>query len=347
MVFKYGILVLAVFALGFTGLSVARLEPKNAPAEPFSTPPVAQFNDKIGAVGLVEASTENISVSLPVPGLVTNVFVKAGDEVRKGQRLFSLDDRDVRAELALRESNLALAKAKLARLEAAPRSEDIPPAEARVREAEAQLSDAQVQLSMMEAVRDKRAIRNEDLERRKRAVSIAEARLEEAKSSLALLKAGSWKEDLRVAQAEVQQASSQVERVRADLERLTVTSPIEGEILQCKVRPGEYAQAGPLAQPLILLGATNRLNVRADVDERDAARVKPAATVLASVRGDAERQFRLAFVRFEPFVVPKKNLTGDSAERVDTRVLQVIYSLPVGAQVRPGQQLDVLIEAAR
>jgi multidrug resistance efflux pump len=345
MVMKYGIPLLAALALGFAGLSVARLTPKNPPAQPYSPPPEAAFKNKIGAVGLVEASTENIAVSLPVPGLVTSVFVKAGQQVRKGQPLFTLDDRDLRAELALRESNLALTKTKLARLEAAPRVEDIPPAEARVREAEAQLSDAQVQLTNMESVRDKRAIRNEDLERRQRAVSIAEARLDEARASLKLLKAGTWKEDLDVARAEVVQAQSQVDRVRADLERLTVTSPISGEILQCKVRPGEYAAAGPLEQPLILLGSTKQLNVRADIDERDAVRVKPGAAVVASVRGDASRQFRLAFVRFEPFVVPKKNLTGDSAERVDTRVLQVIYALEAGVPVRPGQQMDVLIEA--
>jgi HlyD family secretion protein len=347
MLVKYGIPVMAVLALLFAGLSVARLRPNNTSAEPYSPPPAAKFANKIGAVGLVEASSENISVSLPVAGLVTNVYVKAGDEVRKGQRLFSLDDRDVRAELTLRESNLSLAKAKLERLEAAPRSEEIPPAEARVREAEALLSDAQVQLSMMESVRDKRAIRNEDLERRKRAVSAAEARVSEAAASLKLLKAGTWKEDLDVARAEVRQAASQVDRVRADLERLIVTSPIDGEILQCKVRPGEYASAGLLQQPLILLGSTKHLNVRADVDERDAARVKPGAAVVASVRGDASRQFKLAFARFEPFVVPKKNLTGDSAERVDTRVLQVIYSLAPGTPVRPGQQMDVLIEAAK
>lgn len=345
MLMKFGIPVLALLALGFAGLSVARLTPKNTPAEPYSPPPSAGFQNKIGAVGLVEASTENIAVSLPVPGLVTTVYVKAGDEVRKGQRLFSLDDRDLRAELALRESNFSLVKARLARLEAAPRNEEIPPAEARVREAEAQLSDAQVQLSIMESVHDKRAIRNEDLERRKRGVSIAEAKLAESKGSLELLQAGTWKEDLDVARAEVGQARSQVDRVRADLERLTVTSPIDGEILQCKVRPGEYATAGPLQQPLILLGSTKQLNVRADVDERDAGRVRSGAQVVASVRGAAAQQFRLSFVRFEPFVVPKKNLTGDPAERVDTRVMQVIYALQSGAQVRPGQQMDVLIES--
>ena len=38
----------------------------------------------------------------------------------------------------------------------------------------------------------------------------------------------------------------------------------------------------------------------------------------------------LHFVRFEPYVIPKESLTGDTTERVDTRVLQVIYSFDRG-----------------
>jgi HlyD family secretion protein len=342
---KYGITALAALALVFATLSVARLRPVESKVEPHLPPPSASFDRKVGAVGIVEASSENIAVSLPVPGLVAAVYVKAGDRVTRGQRLFSLDDRDLRAELSLRESSLDLAKARLAKLASSPRPEEIPPAEARIREAEAQLADAQVQLQLMESVRDKRAIRGEDLERRRRAVDIAQARVEEAKAALHLLKSGTWSKEIDVAQAEVQQAASQVERVRADLSRLTVTSPITGEILQCKVRPGEYAAAGPLTQPLMLLGSVDELHVRADVDERDAPRVKSGATVVASVRGDARRRFPLRFVRVEPFVVPKRNLSNDATERVDTRVMQVIYAVEKGAPVLPGQQMDVLIEA--
>ncbi|MBI1896199.1 MAG: efflux RND transporter periplasmic adaptor subunit [Acidobacteria bacterium] len=345
MLTKYGIPAIAALALAFAMVSVARLRPVDAKFDPPLPPPAADFERKVGAVGLIEASRENIAVSLPVPGLTAAVYVKAGDRVAKGQKLFSLDDRDVRAELALRESNLELAKAKLERLMSSPRPEEIPAADARVKEAEAQLSDARVQLQMIESVRDKRAIRAEDLERRRRAVQVASARVDEAKAALHLLEAGAWSQDIEVANAEVRQAVSQVDRVRADLARLTVVAPIAGEVLQCKVRPGEYAAAGPLAQPLILLGSTDRLHVRADVDERDAPRVKPGARAIASVRGDARRKFPLHFVSFEPFVVPKKNLTTDATERVDTRVLQVIYALDRGAPVLPGQQMDVLIEA--
>ncbi|MFN9739877.1 MAG: hypothetical protein ACK59R_15320, partial [Pseudomonadota bacterium] len=52
------------------------------------------------------------------------------------------------------------------------------------------------------------------------------------------------------------------------------------------------------------------------------------------------------FVRFEPLVIPKRSLTGNSAERVDTRVLQVVFAFPrEKLPVYVGQQMDVMIEA--
>ena len=294
---------------------------------------------------MVEASSENIAVSLPVQGMVTHIYVKAGDHITKSAKLFSIDDRDLQAELSLRRSSLAMAQAKLDKLLRSPRPEEIPPAEAKVKEAEELYQDADVQLKLIESVRDKRAIRDEDLQRRRIAVKAAAARVDQAKADLALLKAGAWKPDIEIARAEVAEAQSQIERVEANIDRTRVTAPIAGEILQCKVRLGEYAQTGPLAQPLILMGATSQLNVRADVDEQDAWRVKGGAAALASVRGDSSHRYGLRFVRFEPYVIPKKNLTGDSTERVDTRVLQVIFALDKNAPVYAGQQMDVFIDA--
>jgi len=342
---KYGLPIFAALALTFAVFKIVNSQPVHARLAPPAAPPAAVYGNQVGAVGLVEAQSENIAISLPVPGLVTRVDVQAGDHVRKGARLFSLDDRDLQAELALRRSALSLAGAKLEKLAMAPRPEDLPPAEAKVRESEQLYQDAAVQLNLIESVRDKRAIRDEDLQRRRLAVKAAEARVDQAKAELALLRAGAWKPDLDIARAEVDEARRQVERVEADLSRLVVTAPIDGEILQCKVHTGEFAQSGPLMQPLILMGATARLHVRADIDEQDAWRVKPGVTATGTVRGNTGQRLPLRFVRVEPYVIPKRNLTGDSTERVDTRVLQVIFALDPGARVYAGQQLDVFIEA--
>ena len=342
---KYGLPIIAALILTLSIFSIVRTQPVHATVAPPSPPPTPAVQGSVGAVGLVEASSENIAVSLPVQGMVTQVYVKAGDRVGKGAKLFSIDDRDLQAEIGLKRSSLAMAQAKLDKLLRSPRPEEIPPAEARVQEAEQQYQDADVQLKLIESVRDKRAIRDEDLLRRRIAVKTADARLDQAKGDLVLLKAGAWQPDIEIARAEVSEAQRQVERIQADLDRTVVTAPIAGEILQCKVRLGEYAQASQLAQPLILMGATNQLNVRADVDEQDAWRVRKGAAAVASVRGDSSHRYGLQFVRFEPYVIPKKNLTGDSTERVDTRVLQVIFALDKNAPVYAGQQMDVFIDA--
>jgi multidrug efflux pump subunit AcrA (membrane-fusion protein) len=343
MLVRAGLPVLAVVALGFAVFSTQRLS-KTANAEaPVQSPPRSQYRSQVGAVGLVEASSENVAISVPVPGLVTRVAVAAGGRVRKGDILFQLDDRDLRAELALRHSNADVARARLAKLEAGTRPEEIPPARARVAAAEAQLADAQTQLRLIEAVQDKRAVREEDRERRRRAADAAQARLEEARSTLALLEAGTWKPEIDVARADLHQTEKQMERVQADIARLIVTAPMSGTILQCKVRAGEFAPAGVLTQPLILMGATDQLHVRADIDEKDAWRFSPGRAAIGAVRGNAELRYPLRFVRLEPYVVPKRSLTGDATERVDTRVLQVIYSLPKDAKLYLGQQMDISI----
>jgi HlyD family secretion protein len=64
------------------------------------------------------------------------------------------------------------------------------------------------------------------------------------------------------------------------------------------------------------------------------------------LRGSANVEMPLTFVRVEPYLVPKKSLTGEGTERIDTRVLRVIYALgPETKGIYVGQQLDVFIEA--
>lgn len=338
------LIVLGIFI--FAVVSVVNSKPSDRLLPPPELPASSSFARTVAAVGLVEASTENISISPPVSGMATAVYVKAGDKVRSGDPLFSMDDRDLRAELAVREQSRILAQTRLVRLKSLPRPEDIPPAEARVREAEAVLGDAKVQLSLMEGIKDRRAIREEELSRRRFAVQAAKARHDDALAQLALLSAGSWTHDLEIARAEVASTTAQVNKVRTDIERLTVRAPVSGVVLQSNIRVGEYAQTGPSAAPLMLVGSVGPLHVRVDVDEEDAWRVRAAAQAEASVRGNARLKAPIRFVRFEPYVVPKRSLSGSGTERVDTRVLQVIYRLePDALPVYVGQQVDVFIKA--
>src|SRR5258706_6441663 len=94
----------------------------------------------------------------------------------------------------------------------------------------------------------------------------------------------------------------------------------------------------------MILGSVIPLHVRVDVDEHDAWRVRGGAPAAASPRGNGSIRIPLEFVRFEPYVIPKKSLTGDSTERVDTPVLQAIYRIRDGGpSANVGRQMAVSI----
>jgi RND family efflux transporter MFP subunit len=190
------------------------------------------------------------------------------------------------------------------------------------------------------------------------AVKVAESQLEQAKYECSLneelvAKKVVSKEDAELKRYAADTAAAQVTMTRAqasatetDLERLTVRAPVDGEVLQLKIHLGEFAQTGVLAQPVILMGSIEPLNVRVDVDENEAWRVRNGATATGFLRGNKAITTPLKFVRFEPYVIPKVSLTGEPTERVDTRVLQVIFSFDRGTlSIFVGQQMDVYIDA--
>ena len=196
----------------------------------------------------------------------------------------------------------------------------LPPALAKVKEAEANLAKVKNRLRVGESMSPGMSISVEEVDNRRFDVAIDEATLASA--------------------------LAQVEQIKTEIERRTVRARFSGRILQMKTRLGEYAQSGPLNTPLMLLGDDARLHVRVDIDENDAWRFQPCAAALASVRGKPELKTKVKFDHTDPDMVPRLSLTGDSTQRVDTRVLQVIYSFDQGSlPVYVGQQMDVFIEA--
>jgi HlyD family secretion protein len=343
---KYIIPLLAAVSLIYAVDYTITRNPARGHTAPPAPPPETTSDTTVAAEGLVEPASENIALSCPVSGLVTKLYVKAGDHVRANDPLFSLDDRDLVADLGVKRAMLEASRARLAKLEQAPRSEEVPPAEAKVAEAKALLADAEVQVRLIESVTDKRAVREEDVQRRRLNYGAAQARLAQAEKELALIQAGTWSADLAIARAEVDQAAAAVHQDEINIDRLTMRAPVDGIILQNKVRLGQYAQAGILPEPLMVFGAGKGLHVRADIDENDAWRVRPGSPAIARLRGNSRISFPLEFVRFEPYVIPKKALTGAVTERVDTRVLQVVYQFKdPPAQVFNGQQLDIFIQS--
>jgi len=336
-------LCLLVFAVSFVTSSQKELPAAKPVVEPARSP----FPATVAAAGMVEPEFEDISIGSPVPGIVQEVFVKVDDEVQKGTPLFRLDDRQLKSELLARQAALRASQAEVLRLDKQPRKEQIPVTAAQVREAEANLDDQRDQFARIEELYKKRVASEQEYTTRRQALRMAESQLAKTKAEMELLVAGAWQYDKEVAQSAVEEAKAQIQMVETELDRLMVRALADGTVLQVKIRPGEYVGTPP-SQPLIILGSVKQLHVRADIDENDIPRFVPGNPAKASVRGNPQMSFPLRFVRTEPYVVPKRSLTGQNTERVDTRVLQVIYAIDHGDEpLYVGQQLEIYVDAAK
>lgn len=194
---------------------------------------------------------------------------------------------------------------------------DIQTLRASLRTAEVAAADALASYGLVSKVDDPRAISRDEVDRRRFAAELAEAKASELRAQL---------------------TAAQTRKAR-----LTVTAPISGRVLELNARPGEFAVAGALLSPLAVIGDLSRLHVRVEVDEENMARLQSAGAAFGTMRGAASQRVPLTFVRYEPYVKPKQNLAV-AGQRVDTRVVQVIYALPQGAKADfVGQQLDVFM----
>ena len=337
--------LLAVIAFTFMSFHIARAQREIPPQQPPIDPSRSPYKSTLAGAGIIEPRSENIAVGAHLPGVVTEVLVQVGQRVNQGDPLFQIDPRQQQAELAARQAQLDSTVADLRRLQSMPRPEDLPVSAATVEKARADLKAQQDQMNRAEELYARKVNSAEDLVQRQQSFAAAKAMLLHAEAEDAKLKAGAWDEDLAVARAQVERIKVQVEQVRVELERLRVKAPISGTILKVDVRPGEYVGAPP-GQALIVLGDIDVLHVRVDIDEQDLPRFTPGLPGRGFVRGDAKRPLPLTFVRVEPYAQPKKSLTGSGTERVDTRVLQVIYAIqPQDQTIYVGQQLDVYLNS--
>lgn len=278
----------SIFAL----ISVfARGEPETK--TPDISPPQAIYEKSIAGIGVVEPKSEIINVGVEISGVVREVNVRVGDLVKKGDKLFALDQRDIDAQIVTLTKNLNSAKI--------------------------QAADAAAQFAIVNGMQDKRAVAKDEFNRRRYASELAASRIEEIKAQLHL--------------------------AQTTKQRLNVLAPIDGQVLEVNVRTGEFASAGVLAQPLMRMGDISQLHVRVEIDEENASRIRAEHKAQGIKRGATDTTLPLKFVRFEPYVKPKQNLAV-SGQRVDTRVLQVIYALAEdSSHLYVGQQMDVFIDA--
>lgn len=349
MKMKIRFIILPIIAMIGIGLAIYTVYKQSRPAPtapPSGQPTKSPFSNRVAGSGLVEPASEIMNIGTSIPGTVQSVSVKEGQLVKKGDILFTIDQRDTVAQLGAAKAKLEVATRKVEQLKSMPHAEDVDRATAIVAQRQSAVNDATLRLERLNAVEDQSAISANERPTRMFEMSLTKSRLDEAKSELARMMKGTYPEDLAVAEAEAKVADADVAMLQTDLVQSEVKAPIDGTVLRVNARAGEFASAGALREGLVVMGQLTPLHIRVDVDELDAWRFDPNGKAVAMLRGGKVVEFPIEYVRTVPVVIPKRTLTGENSERIDTRVMEMIYRFTQdNPKVLPGQLLDVYIDS--
>jgi RND family efflux transporter MFP subunit len=306
MIFKKVSFYLAIAGLFLTVRLVTHLRKEAPIPAPLIEPSRSPYQNSIAATGIIEAANENVKIATSKAGLITAIPVKVGAIVRTGDLLLELDGREINAKGRTVQAEIKALEAELQR-------EKIT------------LADAEDQYLRAVQLHQEEALTEEELKRKQFQAEGARAQITKAEK-------------------EIESKKEQLKSLEVDLSLLSIKAPQNGTVLQLNARVGEYAALNP-SHPLMILGDLRVLQVRAEVDEQNAPIVLPGQPAVAFLKGKTDLPIPLRFVRIEPYIIPKQSLTGESTERVDTRVLQVVFEFDLPAlSVYVGQQVDVFIQ---
>ncbi len=326
---------------------------------PVFDPPSSPYANGIYAEGIVESaqsSGENINVYPEVPGTVAHIAVSEGQEVHQGQPLLFIADSVQRATTEQQRSAAEAAHALLEELKAEPRKETLDVAEAQVVSAEAALKTAQDELKKQQAAYeiDPRSISKDALDNAINAEATAQANLEVARKQRDLTKAGAWSFDIQNQQRQYRSLDNSYLSNRNLLEKYVLRAPVDGVVLSINTIVGNYVspQGGydsytqGMDPPLVLGTSQKNIQVRCYIDEILVPRLPSSSKMKAqmSIRGSSVK-VPLEYIRTQPFVSPKIELSDERQERVDVRVLPIVFSVakPKDVNLYPGELVDVYI----
>jgi HlyD family secretion protein len=331
------------------------------PQPPVFDPASNPYAHGVYATGIVEsdqAAGENINVYPDVSGAVTEVLVHDGDRVSRGQPLLTIDDSVQAATAAQLVAQAEAAQSLLDELRAQPRPETLNVASAQVVAANAGLKMAQDQFDKQKHAYeiDPKAVSRDTLDNAANGVAVARANLDVVTRQYNLTRAGAWSFDIRNQERQVEALRKAAEAATAQLGRYTLHAPADGVVLSVNTALGGYLSpqgvydtyAQGSAPPLVLGTPPDQLAVRCYVDEILISRLPDLHGTKATmfIRGTPVKA-ELQFMRVQPYVTPKIQLTDQRTERVDVRVLPVLFRVmpQAGMRLFPGQIVDVYIAA--
>ena len=311
---------------------------------------------------------EVITLSSRVSGWITELPVIEGDEVKKGQLLVRVDERDSALQREVLVSKLQAIEGQMAVMRAQTSQVDqetlgryqsesnrLAAAEAEVASLDAQLKQAADDYKRMQNL--EKFVSGQELEHARTAFAQAQERQRKAVSEVAAVRgtlssAGGSRRQVNVIAQQLLVLIRQAEEMRAEIKRReiditdrTISAPSSGKVVMTFVRKGEHVGAG---QRIMMFHDPSEIWVEANIKETDIGRLKPGMKADIHVdaypdkvfKGEVFRIGQAATNRFA--LLPDPNPSGNFT-KITQRLPLRVKLLDKDARLRPGMMVEVYI----
>ncbi|HVY41577.1 MAG TPA: efflux RND transporter periplasmic adaptor subunit [Hyphomicrobiaceae bacterium] len=293
------------------------------------------------APGRVEPRGGEIKIGSQAAGRIAEVAVKMNDRVRTGDLLIRLDDEDARARVSAADAEAAVRRRERDAETVSRLAQDRRNAEDAVAAAERALTQSRADLDRaLRASRDGTPNDSNSVSAARAAVASAQEKLEQERAGLRRAQTASGVPLPTRLEAALTAARSELSLAEAALERTRIRAPSDGTVLQVNARVGETATPSA-EQTLVVMGDVSALRVRAEIEERDTAKVRVGQAAI--VRSDAHpgKDFEGKVATIAQALGPTKLAQRGPRRPNDVDVLEVVIDLDGTPPLLPGMRVDV------
>jgi HlyD family secretion protein len=294
----------------------------------------------VAGAGRVEPESEDIKLGAELSGKLKAVYIEEGDRVTQGQLLAELENADYRAQLESARAAVREAEAAERKVINGARREERREAFSGVEEARAVMNNAESEMVRRQRLFDAGVISREEADRFRKEYEVAKAKYQAVAEHHRLVDESARDEDRDMAQASLSAARARQQEAEALLAKTYVRSPIAGTVLRKHHRLGESVSNGStVPDPIVTIGATDRLRIRVDVDEADVSKLSLGQRAYITADAYGEKKFWGHIVRIGQELGRKNVRTDEPTERVDMKILETLIELdakdplPIGLRV--------------
>ena len=299
------------------------------------------------AIGRVEPKDGEVRIASQVPGKIVEVLGKTNDKVMPGDLLARLDDQEFYVKIAAAAAETGVREREREDEPATGVAQERRDGEDAIAKAEREIFNAREAFDAASRSLRNGKVTADEVAKARQSIDASKAGLDQNRSALAKIKVKKGLPLETRLESSLATARAELSGAEIGLERTRIRAPGDGTILNMLARAGETAVPSP-ESALVMFGDLSALRVRAEVEERDAAKVRVGQKVVVKSDAFPDREFAGKVTSISQSLGTPRIASRGPRRPNEVEVVEVMVSLDGNPPLFTGMRVDTFfkLEAA-